>query len=379
MPDVESGETKATRQCWECKRRRLVCDHTLPLCKKCAKAGRECPGYDEQKPVRWLKPGEVTVRPRKKNSPPKVYAIRRRDPEPIAPVTPGVSLASSGGFSKTGVPEAEKQEVYLTVKWPIVEEPEVTLEAIELYKSQLATLLVHDGNAAWWHNLTSEEQTEHILSMATEAAACSGVGERIMRIGNQEMIKDVVERGQYWEAAMLLKSNRDPLARLQRLLRVMEMNKLPSYDYLSNETFEVVQAVSYGMCARPAILFVLTSQVNTAIIPDLKRTDSLAPNPAVIQFPVWALHVLPPAMHYTTVCLSLNHYINSLPPGSDRAIIASKRMKIYKYRGLAIQALNESIACAETRSSDLTINSILMFMATEVCCNSLSNAVRRQG
>jgi hypothetical protein len=297
----------------------------------------------------------------------------------IAPVTSSVPVTSPEGFSKVGVPEADKQGVHLTVEWPIVEEPEVTPEAIELSKSQLATFLVHEDNAAWWHSLTSEEQTEHISLMATEAAACSGVGERIMQIGNQEMIKEVVERGQHWEAAMLLQSNRDPLAKLQRLLRVMEMNKLPSYDYLSNETFDVVQAVNYGMCASPTILFVLTPQVNTAIIPDLKETDSLAPNPAAIQFPVWALHVLPPAMHYTTVCLSLNHYINSFPLGLDRKTIASQRTKIYKYRGLAIQALNENIACTKTRSSDLTISSILMFMAMEVSFNSPPNAVRRRG
>jgi hypothetical protein len=47
-------------------------------------------------------------------------------------------------------------------------------------------------------------------------------------------------------------------------------------------------------------------------------------------------------------------------------VIGEKRLKIYNYRGLAIRALNESIARKETRSSDLTITSILMFMAVEV-------------
>jgi hypothetical protein len=37
MKNTESGEDKATRQCWECLKRRLVCDHTLPHCKKCQK------------------------------------------------------------------------------------------------------------------------------------------------------------------------------------------------------------------------------------------------------------------------------------------------------------------------------------------------------
>lgn len=90
------------------------------------------------------------------------------------------------------------------------------------------------------------------------------------------------------------------------------------------------------------------------------------PNPAVIHFPVWALHVLPPAMHHTLVCLGLNHYIHSLPEGSNRALVAGNRAKIYKYRGLAIRALSENVARETTRNTDLTISSILMFMAAEV-------------
>lgn len=51
--------------CWECRRRRLVCDSTKPVCKKCQVAKIVCPGYDEKQPLRWLKPGKVTSRTRK--------------------------------------------------------------------------------------------------------------------------------------------------------------------------------------------------------------------------------------------------------------------------------------------------------------------------
>lgn len=95
----------------------------------------------------------------------------------------------------------------------------------------------------------------------------------------------------------------------------------------------------------------------------------MAPNPAVIHFPLWALHVLPPAMHHTLVCMGLNHYIHALPLDANRAVVASNRSKIYKYRGQAIRALSENVANEKTRSSDLTISSILMFMAMEVSLN----------
>ena len=113
-------------------------------------------------------------------------------------------------------------------------------------------------------------------------------------------------------------------------------------------------------------IHVLRPIVNSKIYPDIQETDCLAPNSAVVHFPVWALHILAPAMHYTTVCLSLNYYLTSLPLGKDRAIVADNRLKIYHYRGLAIRALNENVARKETRSSDQTIASILMFLAMEV-------------
>ena len=366
MQGAGSGERIADRQCWECLKRRLVCDRTLPLCKKCPKAGKECPGYNEQKPLQWLEPGKVSLRPRKRNSPPKKFTFRPRTSGTSAAIVASVPVAAPCEPSEPGLAESISQEPCLTLAYPLFERSSITSEAIEIYESHLASLLVQEDRAAWWHDLDVEKRVKHITLMATEAAAASGVGERIMRIGNQDQIKEVVERGQYWEAAALLQSNRDPLAKIQRLLRVMQANKLPSYDFLSDETCEVVHAVNYCTCTHADSMFILNSLVNTRIYPYIKETDALAPNPAIIRFPVWALHVLPPAVHYTTVCLSINHYMHSLPPGSSGMVIGEKRLKIYNYRGLAIRALNESIARKETRSSDLTITSILMFMAMEV-------------
>lgn len=56
------------KQCWECIRRRWVCDSTRPICKKCRNAGLVCPGYGEEKPLHFLAPGVVLSRPRKVKS-----------------------------------------------------------------------------------------------------------------------------------------------------------------------------------------------------------------------------------------------------------------------------------------------------------------------
>ncbi|KAI4943390.1 hypothetical protein J4E91_009299 [Alternaria rosae] len=339
MPDAKTGDRIAARQCWECFKRRLVCDRTLPSCKKCTKTGKKCPGYNEQKPLQWVEPGIVTLRRKKKESRPTTSTISTRKSGRIAPAIPSGPDAAPEATRETSPLKLLGQGRCLSFQWPVVEELQLTPEAIELSKSQLANLLVQEDKPAWWRKLGIEKHVDPVELIAAEAGAGCGVGERIMCIGNKDQIKEVVERGQHWEAALLLQSNQRPLAKIQRLLEVMEMNRLPSYDFLSDETHDVVQAVNYS----------------------------------VVHFPVWALHILAPPMHYTTVCLSLNYHLTSSPLGKDRAIVADNRLKIYHYRGLAIRALNENVARKETRSSDQTITSILMFMAMEICVVDLDH------
>ncbi|KAI1120599.1 hypothetical protein F5Y10DRAFT_289518 [Nemania abortiva] len=61
------GETTPPRRhCWECLRRRLVCDSARPVCNRCRASGIVCPGYGEQQPLRWVQPGRVTARNRRR-------------------------------------------------------------------------------------------------------------------------------------------------------------------------------------------------------------------------------------------------------------------------------------------------------------------------
>lgn len=66
-------EEDRKRHCWECLRRRLVCDFTRPACTRCSTAGTVCPGYNDAEPprLRWLTPGRVVSRNRwRKGAPP---------------------------------------------------------------------------------------------------------------------------------------------------------------------------------------------------------------------------------------------------------------------------------------------------------------------
>ncbi|KAK1473045.1 C6 zinc finger domain-containing protein [Colletotrichum cuscutae] len=66
----QTGPSKWRRQCWECQRRRLVCDSARPVCAKCKTSGVVCPGYEDKKPLVWLAPGKVKTRTWKRKSPP---------------------------------------------------------------------------------------------------------------------------------------------------------------------------------------------------------------------------------------------------------------------------------------------------------------------
>ncbi|KAI0472990.1 fungal-specific transcription factor domain-containing protein [Xylariaceae sp. FL0804] len=64
-------ERHRKNHCWECRRRCLVCDSTEPACQRCVAAGVDCPGYGETEPKRykWLTPGVVKSRGRRRKEP----------------------------------------------------------------------------------------------------------------------------------------------------------------------------------------------------------------------------------------------------------------------------------------------------------------------
>ncbi|KMP01709.1 hypothetical protein CIRG_01848 [Coccidioides immitis RMSCC 2394] len=55
--EKETTQANERRQCWECSRRRLT-------------AGITCPGYSQKKPLKWLPPGKVTSRTRRRRGRP---------------------------------------------------------------------------------------------------------------------------------------------------------------------------------------------------------------------------------------------------------------------------------------------------------------------
>lgn len=342
MKQTESGEKKATRQCWECLKRRLVCDHTLPLCKKCQKAGKDCPGYGEQKPLQWIQPGKVTSRRRKKGGPPKIY------------MTPSVEEPT-----KCAQVTVQDLDLPSPTTLALVEPPYSGIDDI-LFQPVLPYALSPEGE---WDYVIDDQQDDY----ATRLHGGLDLVGKIFAMGGRDKLEEVVN-GQLEDEAKQLCPKSHPLERLEYILRLIENSDLPSYSYLSHQADDVVQAVSYCKLLRWYTHESRSRDTtdNLRIHPSCAAAGTLAPNIYLIQFPLEVLYLLPPAIHHTLVCLSLNHFIHSLPVGSDKSVAVVNRSKVYQHRGAAIRALSQYVSKNKTQSSDLTITSILMFMSMEV-------------
>lgn len=94
--DGAAPRPDSSRWCWECRRRRLVCDCTRPVCDKCKATGVVCPGYEDRKPLTWLAPGKVLSRTRKPRGSRQTAAKKTKDSSSSSsPESDAVSSSSS--------------------------------------------------------------------------------------------------------------------------------------------------------------------------------------------------------------------------------------------------------------------------------------------
>jgi hypothetical protein len=296
------------RQCWECLRRRLVCDFAVPSCKKCQKGGKDCPGYDPQKPLQWLAPGKVTSRRRKKD------------------------LASSQGKAKSSSAEAQK--------------------AVEPKKGTSLQIRRKPGSAFEPSTLAQAGLTDEMKDVDADA-------EEISRTEYSSETSDNLQTLSQYSTTTIS--------------YIQEMIDMPRFE-LTNETYDVVQAVHYCKLSlsfqhSPLHLVRELTKIlldNTKVYPELLTIMELAPNPYVIFFPLAALHFLPVSVLHTLACYALCHRIHQLPPETERLAIVEKWSRVYYHRGVAIREMSEKISQETTRCSDGTITSVCLFLCMEV-------------
>jgi hypothetical protein len=186
----------------------------LPHCKKCRKAGRECSGYDGAKPLQWIETGVVTSKRRKKGDLPKVYIAQPSQKEKQQHVV----------------------ELVPSLSPPLCDEDYIC-EPVE-YEGALAAW-------TWEKGVSDNDHAMEFHMMVFKLEACAKEFDRLMGHGGRSKIEEVVSKGLHEEAARMLRSKRDPLKRLERLIGFLHTNDLPTYDYVQDQTSAVVQAVQY--------------------------------------------------------------------------------------------------------------------------------------
>jgi hypothetical protein len=184
--DIET----ANRQCWDCLKRRLVCDFSLPHCKKCVKAGRQCSGYDKKKPLQWVESGQILSRKRCKAPSKERGSTMRVPPSKNVPGKESSSDENSDGATS------------------------LTKEYIEL----------------------------------ANTATIKDIDDDLMSLADRITIELVVSEHRHEEAQKIMKKAKTPekaMESLEHVLRWMKQEDLPSYD-LRDDTCEIVQAVHYS-------------------------------------------------------------------------------------------------------------------------------------
>ena len=115
-------DPQPNEQCWECRRRRLVCDGTQPVCAKCRAAGIVCPGFADKKPLTWLAPGQVMSRARRngRKKAPRETRNNKTQQLQVKPATPATPRSDSTSDDPGGSPPHD-----LLIGKPVELRPEV--------------------------------------------------------------------------------------------------------------------------------------------------------------------------------------------------------------------------------------------------------------
>lgn len=175
MPSTSKSAVanKATRQCWDCLKRRLVCDFTLPQCKKCLKNGRQCSGYDEKKPLQWVEPGSVLSRKRRKG--PRTQVLSAEAPRPslskdarVVELGEGVERSDDGNANDTTLTRL----AYGTVKQDTID-PITLGSVLELADRFTIKLIIAEKRKDDAHKILSKASSperalkalEHLISV----------------------------------------------------------------------------------------------------------------------------------------------------------------------------------------------------------------------
>ncbi|KAK4174203.1 putative C6 zinc finger domain protein [Triangularia setosa] len=162
------------QHCWECRRRRLVCDGRQPVCTKCRTAGIVCPGYADKKPLQWLAPGQVMSRPKKRKQARSVAqqasCITPKRQIPAGAYVPLMAESQKGGPTAPPVTPNLRPEMFDIIEAMLYYNARIypDLQSHQLGPSQFVfpMLTVEDIPLAILHTLVSVTINHRIMQMS---------------------------------------------------------------------------------------------------------------------------------------------------------------------------------------------------------------------
>ncbi|KAK3311094.1 fungal-specific transcription factor domain-containing protein [Chaetomium strumarium] len=192
-PQMSQQPSPSRPQCWECRRRRHVCDGMQPVCAKCQTARIVCPGYADKRPLTWVTPGQAMSRPRKAKPSSKRNTAQKscndiRDRGRL-PIRAAPSTSQSPG---TGT-ESDSHTEELDLPAPVELRPEVCdiIDAMLYYNSHIypdlirhqlgpnsfviPLTIVENCPPAITHTLVSITISHRILQVAEDPASDQAV------------------------------------------------------------------------------------------------------------------------------------------------------------------------------------------------------------
>ncbi|KIW25891.1 uncharacterized protein PV07_09027 [Cladophialophora immunda] len=293
--DRNTCEQTAGKGCRTCARRRILCDRTLPTCRKCSSKGLGCPGYQRQ--LRWT--SAVAVRgPLKHLSPAEAFNARSLTDKPKLSEnphgdrpTPNVAI------------EPEPQIPTFSLDRPVID------RFFEYYASHIAPMMVWlDSDANGYRRLILPMAEQHLIlrlaicaisaahmpqepqyglkfSSATGDATMAMIAAHVRQINNSLEVGGNGSAGgenrslECTLAAMLILANQSllgselPLARFHRQAARVMLERLSSQRSPSDELFAFLK----NQLALCDILMCTTmfdaEHIHTVILPEFANGD----------------------------------------------------------------------------------------------------------
>ncbi|KAI0398047.1 fungal-specific transcription factor domain-containing protein [Xylariaceae sp. FL0594] len=329
---MSEGRDRRQRHCWECLRRRLVCDATQPVCNRCRAGGIVCPGYDEKQPLRWIQPGQVTATKRRR----KVKVGQTKGKGSEKEKGRGLGDVDVNVFEGEGEGEGESSiAASSTSASSNVENSEETDADADGESMVLVRRVRGDGYDGGSMGFEHEDEDGGGSGGGFESdASLWDVNMDMNRSGDKGKIKSKFGALSSFGLAPSQAKVLDTILRFE----------------IKSENFAAMQA-SY--------------RFNVEVYERCSPLKLLMEDSRVILPTVAAYSYLPVALKSLFILMTMAHSLHRLPRGTDKEVLIRARSAIAHWTCEVVHTLNQDIAAEKTRATDITMTCVMMLLLAD--------------